>query len=160
MAGPIIWVVDSSSLIAIKSRTSHPDRSKVFAAMSRLVRENRLRMPKQVVDEMKKGRDEARAWAEEHADQAEVDSPSLEDVRAVLAEVPDVIDARKDSGVDEADPYVLAMAVHLRSLGHDARIITEELKDFPDKRSLNSAAGMLGVPCVPLASFLAKEKIA
>jgi hypothetical protein len=159
MAGPIVWVVDSSSLIAIKSRTSHMERTKVFDAMTEVVNAGRLRMPKQVVDELKRGRDEVRTWAEENAAKAEEGSASFDEVQAVLAEVSDVIDPRKESGPEEADPYILAMAVHLRSLGHDARIITEEVKDLPDKRSLNSAAGMLGIPSLPLASFLKKEKI-
>lgn len=154
-----VWVIDSSSLIIIKSRYSHGERARVFDALRRLVAEGRLRMPKEVVAEMKRGRDEARLWAEENQEAASGDSPTLEDVKAVLAEVPDIIDPRKDSGTDEADPYVLAMAMHLRALGHDARIITEEVKDFPDKRSLNTASGMLGIPSTPIAGFLKIEQI-
>jgi hypothetical protein len=66
----------------------------------------------------------------------------------------------KESGVDEADPYVLALAVKLRLEGHDARVVVQEVKDTPKKLSLNTACGMLGIPSVPLRGLLRAEVIA
>jgi hypothetical protein len=54
---------------------------------------------------------------------------------------------------------LLAVAVRLRSDGKDARIVTEETKDTPRKMSLRTAAGLLGVPSVPLKAFLQFEGI-
>jgi hypothetical protein len=65
----------------------------------------------------------------------------------------------KDTGVEEADPYLLAVAVRLRVGGKDARVVTEEIKDTPAKMSLNTACGLVGVPSVPLRAFLQFEKI-
>ena len=86
--------------------------------------------------------------------------PSLELVKATLATVPKVLDPDKDMGAEEADPYVLAMAAHLRRESKDARIVTEENKDTPSKLSLRTAAGLLGIPSVPLKAFLDFEGIA
>lgn len=84
---------------------------------------------------------------------------SYEEVKAVLAIVPDVLDSMKESGTDEADPYVLALAAKLRAQGHDARVVVQETKDSPRKLSLNTACGMLGIPSVPLLGLLRAEGI-
>jgi hypothetical protein len=83
----------------------------------------------------------------------------LDEVRAVLAEVPTLIDPEKESGVEEADAYVLATAAKLRAAGVDARVVTQESKDSPSKMSMSTAAGVLGIPCVPLRAFLTTESI-
>jgi hypothetical protein len=72
--------------------------------------------------------------------------------------VPKVLDPDKE-GIEEADPYLLAMAVRLRVEGKDARIVTEEKNDYPRKLSLRTAAGLLGIPSVPLKAFLEFERI-
>lgn len=157
MPGPI-WVFDTSALIDIRN-LPRDERPKVLAALTALVQQGRVRMPKQVVDELKRGNDALLDWAVTVEHQAAEGAPTLQEVKAVLAVVPDILDPAKDSGVDEADPYVLAMAVKLKALDHDARLVTQETKDKSDKTSLNTAAGMLAVPCVPLRGFLRVEGI-
>ena len=61
-----------------------------------------------------------------------------------------MLDPDKDSGQDEADPYVLGVARNLRKDGRDARVITEERRDTNKKMSVNTAAGILGIPSVPV----------
>lgn len=134
-------------------------RPKILAALTALVQSGRLRMPKQVVDELKRGKDEVLSWALTVESDSTADSPTMEEVKAVLAVVPDILDPQKDSGADEADPYVLAMAVKWKAGGDDVRLVTQETKDKPGKTSLNTAAGMLAVPCVPLAGFIRVEGI-
>jgi hypothetical protein len=80
-------------------------------------------------------------------------------VKDVLAVVPEVLDPDKDTGAEEADPYLLAIATRLRGEGKDARVVTQETKDTPRKMSLNTACGLLGIPSVPLSAFLKFEKI-
>ena len=98
-------------------------------------------------------------WAKKYEGKATERAPSLEEIKKILDAVPTVLDPDKDIGVEEADPYVLAVAVRLRAEGKDARIVTEETKEFPRKMSLRTAAGLLGVPSVPLKAFLRFEKI-
>jgi hypothetical protein len=77
---------------------------------------------------------------------------SLERVRELLSLVPDVID--KESQVEEADPYVLALALEIRAGGQKVVVVTEERRDRPDKLSMNTACGLLRVPCLPVQALL------
>ena len=160
----VVWVIDTSSIIEVR-RSQKNQRERIFSEMTRLVMEGRLVYPRQVVSELErnvqpKSPDRQFAWAKQSASTAHSKgSCFLDEVREVLAEVPEVLDPEKDSGRDEADPYVLASAQKLRRDGTDARVITEERRDTHSKMSMNTAAGILGIPSVPLAAFLRVEKI-
>jgi hypothetical protein len=160
----VIWVIDTSSIIEVKHSIENAKKASVFAQMGALVGSDRLVYPKQVVEELgrwadQKNPDAPFSWGKQNEHKATTNPPSFDEVRAVLAEVPTVLDADKDSGVDEADPYILALTLNLRAEGKDARVVTEELKDTPRKMSLRTATGVLGIPSVPLKAFLAVEKI-
>ncbi len=164
MADPI-WVTDTSSLIEIKSSVPYADRDRVFGALTTLVNAGRLFFPRQVLDELKRDSADKRSpdrpltWAREVEMNACSHAPTFEEVRAVLEIVPDILDPAKESGADEADPYVLALAMKLRANGDDARVVTEETRNYPRRLSLNTACGMLGVPSVPLRGLLRAEGI-
>jgi hypothetical protein len=79
-------------------------------------------------------------------------------VAAVLAEVPEVIDVDKE-GVEEADAYVLALALRLTRDGQDARVVTEEFKTTVAKMPLGSAAGYLRIPSMSIRTMLKFEGI-
>lgn len=164
MAGPI-WVFDTSALIDIKSQP-RDKRDVIFAKLSQLADEGRLRMPKQVVEELKRVADAVLEWAHSVETKTTVEQPTLDDVRAVLAAVPTILDYTKESGVEEADPFVLAQALTLKQSHGDVRIVTQENKDVlpmtgkPSRTSLSTAAGILAIPSVPLRGFLHVEGIA
>lgn len=165
MTQNITWVIDTSSVIEIRRSVENPRKVHVFSQMAILVNGGRLVFPKQVVDELERAADRESPdaqykWAKQNDAKATECAPSLDEVKEVLRNVPKVLDPDKDTGVEEADPYVLAMAVRLRAENKDARIVTEEAKDIPRKMSLRTAAGLLGVPSVPLRAFLQFEGIA
>ncbi|MDP2320076.1 MAG: DUF4411 family protein [Acidobacteriota bacterium] len=151
MPGPI-WVFDTSGIIEING-VPRADRPALLAKLTELVKEGRLRMPRQVVEELKRGSDELVEWAKMAEAEASLGSASLDEVRAVLAVVPDVLDPQKDSGADEADPYVLAMAIKLKTTETDVRIVTQETKDRSGKTSLRTAAGILNLVTLPFLGF-------
>lgn len=151
MPGPI-WVFDTSGIIEING-VPRAERPALLAKLTELVREGRLRMPRQVVEELKRGSDELVEWAKTAEADASLGSPSLDEVKAVLAVVPDVLDPQKDSGADEADPYVLAMAIKLKTTEADVRIVTQETKDRSGKTSLRTAAGILNLVTLPFLGF-------
>jgi len=164
MAQDVIWVVDTSSVIGIRRSIENTRKQNVFASMGALVMDGRLVYPKQVVDELERvadphSPDPQYLWAKQHEGKAVDQAPSLEEIKNILALVPSVLDPDKDTGAEEADPYVLAVAVRLRAERKDARIVTEETRDTPRKMSLRTAAGLLGVPSVPLTAFLRFEGI-
>lgn len=120
--------------------------------------------PRQVLDELEraadpKSPDAQYKWAKENEATACERAASFEEVKEILHHVPTVLDPDKDSGAEEADPYVLAIAVQLRSEKLEARIVTEESKDYARKMSLRTASGLLGIPSVPLLAFLRFEQI-
>jgi hypothetical protein len=162
----VVWVIDTSSIIEVRRAVPVAVRKKTFAGLTQLVNENRLAYPPEVLDELErnidpKTPDEQYQWAKSNATAAHVRAKcDLDDVKAVLADVPTVLDPEKDSGVEEADAYVLAVARKLRAAGIDARIVTQENRDTPAKMSMSTAAGILGIPCVPLKAFLTAESIA
>ena len=86
----------------------------VFSKLSQLVSQGRLVFPRQVLDELERGADpsgldQQYLWAKRNqAAAACAQAPSLDSVKGVLAVVPRVLDPDKDTGVEEADPYVLA----------------------------------------------------
>lgn len=61
--------------------------------------------------------------------------------------------------MEEADAYVLALAVGLRRTIADVKVVTNESKDLPNKMSMSTAAGLLAIPSVPLRGFLHAENI-
>ncbi len=160
----VLWVIDTSSVVEVRRSIENVKKPGVFAQMGALVQGGRLIFPRQVVDELERVADPSSpdlqyAWAKEYFADVSVGAPSLEAIKDVLGAVPMVLDPDKDTGVEEADPYLLAMAVGLRGEGKDVRIVTEETKDTPRKMSLRTAAGLLGIPSVPLKAFLQFEKI-
>jgi hypothetical protein len=161
MAAAPIWCIDTSSLIVIRSQFSREARGTVLNGLTTLVHAGRLRFPREVVTELDRyeGADNpARQWAQAHQGAATQFQPSFDDVAAVLAEVPEVLDADKE-GVEEADSYVLALAYRLVVDGEDARLVTEEFKTTAAKMPLGSAAGYLRIPSVSLRTMLKFEGI-
>lgn len=110
MAAPEpVWVIDTSSLIELKS-VPNSEKSRVVERMTELVNQGRLVYPKEVLGELKRRSgpsDLPLKWARENQGAA-VQRVRMETVRAVLSRVPDVLDSTKTSGPEEADPYVLA----------------------------------------------------
>jgi hypothetical protein len=163
-ARPVLWVIDTSSIIEIRRSVPTARRSEVFQKLGDLVTAGRIVFAKQVVAELERAADPVNPdaqyqWAKMHEAKATERAPSFDDIKSVLAVVPKVLDADKDSGAEEADPYLLSLATLLRTEGLDARLVTQESKDTPKKMSLNTACGLLGIPSVPLAAFLQFERI-
>jgi hypothetical protein len=155
-------VVDTSSLIQVRrTGLSAPRQVAIFTRLTALVDAGRLVFPPQVRAELEWGEadhpdDEARAWVRRVRDRAEREA-NLETVRQILASAPTLIDPQ--SSRDQADPYVIALAVDADNIG-GVRIVTEDRRDHVDGRgtvarlSLATAAGMWNIPVVPLAGFM------
>ena len=162
--GEVIWVIDTSSIAQVRRSVENARKPYVFSSMTTLVQAGRLWFPRQVVDELERfadpnAPDAQFGWAKENQSKATGYVPTLEQVRQILSLVPKVLDPDKDSGVDEADPYVLALAAHFQREKRDARIVAEETRDTPRKMSLRTAGGLLGIASVPLVAFLQFEGI-
>ena len=139
------------------------DRSQVFAKLHSYVDSNSLTYPKEVVTELERWSDPSNpdpqyTWAKENKGKATRHRFPFELVKEILAIVPGVCDPEKTGG-EEADPYVLTLAVHLITQGAHVTIVTDDRRDKPDKLSLATAAGLLRIPSVPLKAFLESKNI-
>ena len=116
-------------------------------------------IPKETVGELRRERQDRRRpraidWALAVEAVACRTVPSWDDTRAVLSTIPEIVDAASDSAIEEADPYVLALARALKAAGRDACVVTEETRDAPWKVALATACGVLRIPAVTLREFL------
>jgi hypothetical protein len=129
------------------------------------VNEGVLTYPLQVLGELERFSDKSKAdlpydWAKRNEARATRFSVLLNEVKQVLAVVPKILDPDK-TGVEEADPYVLALAMYLRNSDPELKVtvLTEERKDRPDKMSMTTACGVLELICLPIITFLELQGI-
>lgn len=103
--------------------------------------------------------DSAVAWIKARRNSGER-TPKLETVKSVLLKAPSLVDS--ESTREQADPYVVALALEMASsdlFAPSVTIITEDRRDKPTKVSLATAAGLLRIPTVPLSAFLQSRNI-
>jgi Domain of unknown function (DUF4411) len=156
------WVVDTSSLIQVRrAGISSARQAAVFRKLTELTKSGLLVFPPQVREELEWGEadnpsDPALAWIQRVKPDAER-SANLDTVRQVLARAPLLIDA--ESTRDQADPYVIALALDSPALG-GVSILSDDRRDRHDgqgglqKLSLATVASLWDIPVVPLAGFV------
>ena len=139
------------------------NEKRVFAVLSSLAAGGNLIYPPEVCDEVLRGAerelDAACRWIQRTKAHAERRA-DFETVRRILRAAPDLVDP--DDPYNEADPYVIALGLELRSeeltlelvAGNEVTIVTEDRNDKPSKLSLTTAAGMVGLPTIPLFALI------
>ena len=161
-----IWVADTSSLSGIRriDEIGVAREATVLKKLERFVESGQIVYPKPVVDELGQyasGDKPFRPyeWAKRHKDAIVRQADLFETTKELLADaqIQLVVDAAKAIGEEEADPYVLALAVKLKREGHEVTVLTEERRDRPSKLSLNTACGLLRVYCLPVRAFLVQQ---
>lgn len=166
MDGDTIFIIDSSSIIEIRRAIPSKDQKKIFERLTQLVNNDRLVYPKMVLDELERylidpdNPDLPYAWTKENETKATRFKISLEEVKDVLAQpqIARILDPDKPPKPEEADPYILALAIQLKGQT-PVKVLTQEHKDTPKKLSLNSACGLLGIVSLPIEPFLAQQSI-
>ena len=129
--------------------------------MSQLAKDH-IYFPPEVVHELERGSsggppvDPALAWVRQHRSACER-TARWETVKTVLQRVPDLLDA--DNPHEQADPYVVALAIDLVTLFGVPTIITDDRRDKPTKTSLATAAGLHALPTIPMNAFLRSQQI-
>ena len=162
-----LLVVDTSSLAQVRQIEwiGIVKEKVVFARLTKLVEADRLVYPPQVVDELAqyKSRDKPYLpleWAKKHKRHATRYGPVLDVVAKLMAhpQLCKVMDPDKD-GADEADPHVLALALHLKEDGNQDVVLNEERRDRPTKLSINTACGLLRVYSLSVEAFIVQNGI-
>lgn len=153
------WVIDTSSLIMVKSATVPKVlRADILKMLDTLIERGTLVFPAEVVVELHND-DVLAGWARKNQNKACRFGPLFFQVKDLLldAQIRRVIDTEKN-GREEADPYILALALELRKTCQ-VTVVTEEKKDSPDKLSLSTACGLKKLPSIPFLAFLGQHGI-
>jgi len=158
-----LWVIDTSSLLAVRETYSAAHERKVFSAMTKYATRQKLLYPPEVCAELERGAesesnpDPPLVWARNHRHCSERPA-DLATVRRVLDRVPELLDP--DNPNEQADPYVLAVSLDLHIGGFDVCVVTDDRRDRPPtKISLATAVGMFRLATVPLHAFLRGERL-
>ena len=149
-----VFIFDTSSLVELK-HVSREAREVAKEAMNFLAKDGRLLFPTTVLKELSayQGKNDLpMRWADKHRGDCLKD-PIMTTVASVMASVPDVIDSEKVSGEEEADPYVLALGMDVRSDGLDPVVVSEERND-KHRLSMHTACGLLRLHKLDLRSFV------
>jgi uncharacterized protein DUF4411 len=161
-----IWVIDTSSVIQIRRLPSLEDRQRkeIYESLSARVTAGTLVYPKEVLAELERNKtsktpDLPYEWAKKNEKQGCRFGPLFAELREVLArpQINRVFDPDKTTGAEEADPYVLALAYHLKGQGMDVTVITEESRARPDKLPLSTACSLLRIISLPVEPFLREQ---
>jgi hypothetical protein len=152
-----VRVIDTSSIIEVRQRFGRSNERKVFSALTSLIKKGELIWPPEVTHEVEAAliADSAVRWVKANREIAER-SAKLETVKSVLFQAPTLIDSNATR--EQADPYVVALALDVASgdlFPPKVTVVTEDRRDKPGKLSLATAAGLLGLPTVPLHALIA-----
>ena len=149
-----IFVLDSSLLIRLKQIVKVDEQWSLLDAMLQLVQVGVVCFPRQVPSELtgQKWPDAPGAWvghAKQFVCHREPDDGCVANVLSVASEL---IDADA-TGPEPADPYVVAMALDLRAVYANARIVVasdDKINRLPLKLSIKTACGRLHIEfCEP-----------
>ncbi len=160
------WIIDTASITEVRRTVPRAQRNSVYEALDKLVQDGVLVYPVQVVAELGRFHDPESAepdlpyeWVRRNQEMATRHGSQFEKVKQVLAhpQVRRVVDAEKTT--EEADAYVLGLALHLKDGGAEVTVLTQETTDTPNKLSMNSACGLLRLVCLRMGPFLAQQGI-
>ncbi|WP_332643689.1 DUF4411 family protein [Aeromicrobium sp.] len=159
----LVCVLDTSTLINIKTMVKVDDQWEVLTAMTELVKQGRLVFPTQVHKEMKNAQhpDAPGAWCGGAKRHVAVTQPTDETMAEIfkVESVRQLVDANSDVDHEEADPYVAAMAWELSQQSDpplDVVVATSDSVDrLPRKSALTTACNDLGIRFWDSETFIA-----
>lgn len=149
-----VWILDTSALVEGKAALSVTDQWQTFKLLEDMVRAGTVAMPRLVIREISEiaHPDLPGAWAPGVRDiQQHPLDPGWEHVQRVMAEAGDVVDPNKTK--EDADPYVLALALQLLEQGHGVCVVTEDRVDH-NRIAMTTACERLGISHCSVRDFL------
>lgn len=150
-----VWLLDSSALIEAKRVLPVDSQWVVFKRLEEMVENGAAAMPRQVIREMSEiaHPDLPGAWAPGVRDrQRHPLDAEWEHVQRVMTEAGDVVDPNKTT--EDADPYVLALALQLVLAGEAVVVVTEDCVDR-NRIALTTACDRLGLSHGSVRDFFA-----
>ncbi len=152
-----IHVLDSSSVIAIKTTVQLDDQWELLKHLEALFLEGTVTFPTEVEAEMRSvdHPDAPGVWAcgvaRQNRNRIGAD-PQEDYIDRVMEVAPDVIDPNKQRR--DGDPYVLAQALELCANRFEVAVITEDRRDKADHCAMTTACERLSLAEMTLQDFL------
>jgi hypothetical protein len=143
----VIWVIDTSAIVKIKTVVPQAQQWKLLKLLESMVEDGHLTFPKQVRDETDDldHPDAPGVWAVgvfvSIMQPAEPDYIYVQQVMS--SEAGKVVDPDKTK--EDADPYIIALALQLIGAGHNVCVVTNDQKPQPGRISLSAACDALSV---------------
>lgn len=165
MTPGVIYVMDTSGLLDLKrdlSQENTAEKERVWNAVRERMDRGNVVFPPHVLWELKRQHHqmEKQDWPYETVAAANSDKAMplsdldmISEVKRVLASCSAVLDAKKASGADEADPWVVAMALKLVEDGERVVVVCDDRKDTVVKMSLRTACGIHGIGTISARAF-------
>lgn len=162
---PSVYIVDTSSYIDMKLHYPMRAFPTFWENFDTLIREGRVQSPITVLEEISRKDDELTEWSNNNHDRVFCDhTPSiLEKVGEILDIFPDLIDPSKE--YDQADPYVIAMAIDKRiqqSLSPQETIVVTEERINPRRKSKKTPIPLVckhfKIPCLTIVEVILSEE--
>ena len=165
MTPGVIYVMDTSGLLDLKrdlSQETKQEKERVWTSVGGRMDRGNVVFPVHVLWELKRYHRETEKddWPYETVAAANpdkampfTDMEMTNEVRRVLASCSAVLDAQKASGEDEADPWVVAMALKLVEDGERVVVVCDDRKDTAVKMSLRTACGIHGIGTISARAF-------
>jgi hypothetical protein len=158
----MIFVVDTSSLIWVKERIAVAHRAYVFSELSIQCDNDLLVFPPEVFKELENGTKNGKVdlpfmWAKTNKKNGTRFGRCYGHLETVMAHpiACKTPDPNQTAGPDDADPHVLATALHVRdALGVPATVVTNEANKKPPQIPLHVAAGALQLPTLNMHALL------
>jgi hypothetical protein len=151
-----IYVLDTNAVIDLKTQVPLGEQWDLFQQLQSLVEAARIAFPRQVVREMSVAQhpDAPGVWlVGGAASRMQHAQPSDETVVEVLAIAPGLVDP--DATTEQADPYVVAMALELAAdLIFDVIVVSGDKTDRPGHTSVVTACDRLGLRTCSVDDFI------
>lgn len=151
-----IWIVDASSLIEIKKNFELTTQQEAFKLLEDMVFKGQIAIPNQVIKEIcqYKTPDTVSHWVQKIKPKLKYSSkvePKF--VKMIQEEYTNFSDPDKE--IDDADPYVVALACQLRDQGKIPCVVTEDIVDRKTK-AIFSVCTEEKINCIDIREFLSR----
>ncbi len=137
--GLTIYIIDTSSLVTLHRWRPLSSNREIWDNLEKLIRDDRLIAPEEVYDEIRAGDDALARWASRKKQQRRLFRPTTRQhagiAKQIIHEFPDFVE--RDRPTPQADPFVVALAVHEgRSVvaAAEERIVVTDEKFTPTGR--------------------------
>lgn len=141
-----LFVIDTNVLVLMKRYTPRDLHPSIWEAMEKLVRDGRILMPRDVLEELDRVEDELAPWAKRQ--DGFVEEPTEADIE-IVTEISDTYPLWVDGQQNAADPWVIAHAYRLGAI-----VVTDERAKGPGAPQKNlkipNVAAPYGVRCITL----------